>query len=100
MPLERKKIGPKRLLQALFVVAVFLAFELNVFFLKHALWVPPTNALVTLHLVLWFLCGLPAVREYYEFIDGSGGGARKLGTFAWLAIAVSLCCVCVSVGLV
>jgi phosphatidylserine synthase 2 len=28
-------------------VAIMLAFELNVFFLKYALWVPPTNPLNT-----------------------------------------------------
>ena len=68
----KTKTGPKRLLQALFVVAVFLAFELNVFFLKHALWVPPTNALVTLHLLLWFAAGLPAV----TVAPAPGGGQQ------------------------
>ena len=47
-----------------------------------------------------FLCALPGVREYWEFIEGASGEAAayggswstwrfsKLGTFAWLAIAV------------
>lgn len=39
------------------------------FFLKYALWVPPTNPLNTVRLVLWLLVGAPAVREYYEFIE-------------------------------
>jgi len=51
------------------VVAAFLAVEVNVFFLKYALWVPPTNPLNTARLVLWLLVGAPAVREYYEFIE-------------------------------
>lgn len=61
--------GPARCLQALLVVAAFLTVEVNVFFLKYALWVPPTNPLNTARLVLWLLVGAPAVREYYEFIE-------------------------------
>ncbi|KAI8468839.1 MAG: PSS-domain-containing protein [Monoraphidium minutum] len=93
--------SPKRFLQALLPVAVMLTFELNVFFLKFALWVPPTNPLNTYRLLLWFLCALPAAREYWEFIEGRSGEAAaygtgpaaarfsKLGTFAWLAIAMT-----------
>jgi hypothetical protein len=69
--------GPSRCLQALLVVAAFLAVEVNVFFLKYALWVPPTNPLNTARLVLWLLVGAPAVREYYEFIEV--GLIRHLG---------------------
>ena len=45
--------GPKRFLQAMVPVAVMLAFDLNVFFLKYALWLPPTNPLNTYRLLLW-----------------------------------------------
>eukprot|EP00967_Tisochrysis_lutea_P154458 scaffold306780_cov19-Tisochrysis_lutea.AAC.1 len=34
-------------LQTLFIIVVGLAFELNVFFLKYSLWIPPTNPLIT-----------------------------------------------------
>ena len=34
-------------MQTMFVVIMALAFELNVFFLKYALWIPPTNPLNT-----------------------------------------------------
>jgi phosphatidylserine synthase 2 len=64
--------GPARCLQSLLVVCAFLAVEVNVFFLKYALWVPPTNPLNTARLVLWLLVGAPAVREYYEFIEVRG----------------------------
>lgn len=90
--------GPKRCLQSLLVVAAFLTVEVNVFFLKYALWVPPPNPLNVARLVLWLLVGAPAVREYYEFIQGHTGSStvalaggvvfHKLGTFAWIAIAV------------
>jgi hypothetical protein len=42
-----------------------------------------------------FLCALPGAREYWEFIEGRSGTGEapftrvsKLGTFAWLAMAV------------
>jgi phosphatidylserine synthase 2 len=50
-------------------VAACLAVEANVFFLKYALWVPPTNPLNTARLILWLLVAAPAIREYYEFIE-------------------------------
>lgn len=68
--------GPVRCLQALCVVAAFLAVEVNVFFLKYALWVPPTHPLNTARLLLWLLVGAPAVREYYEFIEVRSGRVR------------------------
>jgi phosphatidylserine synthase 2 len=86
--------SPSRFLESSLVVGLILLFDLNVFFLKYALWVPPRNPLNTYRLVLWFLCALPAVREYYEYLQGNTGGGgsgrfRKLGAFAWLAAAVS-----------
>jgi hypothetical protein len=92
--------GPKRCLQSLLVVICFLTVEVNSFFLKYALWIhPPWHTLVWGRLLLWTLVGAPAVREYYEFIEGGtasqaltmAGGVvfHKLGTFAWVAVAVS-----------
>ena len=49
--------GPKRCLQSVLVVGACLAVELNVFFLKYALWVPPSNPLNTGRLLLWLLVG-------------------------------------------
>uniref|UniRef100_A0A383VUJ3 CDP-diacylglycerol--serine O-phosphatidyltransferase n=1 Tax=Tetradesmus obliquus TaxID=3088 RepID=A0A383VUJ3_TETOB len=98
--------SPKRCLQSLLVVACFLTVEVNSFFLKFALWIhPPQHTLVWGRLLLWTLVGAPAVREYYEFIQGEGGTAgyalagasgaagggvvfHKLGTFAWVAAAM------------
>jgi phosphatidylserine synthase 2 len=76
-----------------------LAIDLNGFFLKYALWVPPTDVLITGRLVLWFAVSLPGVREYYDFIRRTSPYDRaanpddarfaKLGVFAWLAIAMT-----------
>ena len=63
--------SPVRLLQCMGLVAVFLLVEVNAFFLKYILWVPPLNPLNTYRLVLFFLMGIPAVREYYIFIENN-----------------------------
>ena len=60
-----------RLLQSLALVAVFLLVEVNAFVLKYVLWVPPLNPLNTYRLCLFFLLGIPAVREYYIFIENN-----------------------------
>jgi hypothetical protein len=64
-------------------VAVMLAFELNVFFLKFALWVPPTNPLNTYRLLLWWARGR----------RGGGGAARAR---AACSVRGGVCvCVCI-----
>ncbi|PRW57106.1 Phosphatidylserine synthase 2 isoform A [Chlorella sorokiniana] len=94
--------SPKRCLQCLFICGVELLFEVNHFFLKALLWVPPTNPLNTYRLTITFLIALPGFKEYYEFIeqDGSSNPFTKLGTFAWLALAIALVetLVCIKFG--
>lgn len=87
--------SPKRFLQSMFVVLLVLGFELNVFFLKYALWIPPTNPLNTARLLLWFLAALPGTREWWLYCEGQASGPRetkmlKLGPFAWLCTAMVL----------
>lgn len=41
--------------------------ELNAFFLKFVLWIPPPHYLNILRLILWFFIGMPAIRESYQF---------------------------------
>lgn len=65
--------------------------QVNAFFLKFILWVPPLNPLNTYRLVLFFALALPAVREWYVFIESDEGDIlNKLGPFAWLGSA-SVC---------
>jgi phosphatidylserine synthase 2 len=47
---------------------MFLAVELNVFYLKSLLWLEPDHPFVIARLVAMFLCGLPAVAEFYQYI--------------------------------
>lgn len=83
--------SPKRLAQSLFPVVIFLLLEVNHFFLKFLLWVPPLNAMNTYRLLILALAGIPGIKEYYEFIDGDSGDIfTKLGPYAWTTIAIAL----------
>lgn len=48
--------------QCLFPPVILLLFEVNHFFLKALLWVPPTNPLNTYRLTIAFLFALPATK--------------------------------------
>lgn len=47
---------------------MFLAAELNVFYLKALLWMEPEHPFVIARLAGMFLCALPAVAELYQYI--------------------------------
>lgn len=51
------------------LLSVFLAAELNPFYLKFLLWMEPDHPFVIARLVGVFLCGLPAVRELYQYMN-------------------------------
>lgn len=60
--------SPKRCLQCLFPIVIILLFEVNHFFLKFELWVPPRNPLNTIRLTILFLMALPAMKVSEVFI--------------------------------
>ena len=83
--------SPLRFLQCAFVVILCLVFELNAFFLKYVLWIPPPHLLNHIRLALWFGIANIATREYYVFITSKEGmHLTKMGANAWLAIAGAL----------
>ncbi|KAF9026491.1 phosphatidylserine synthase 2 [Hymenopellis radicata] len=63
------------------LLAVFLAAELNPFYLKALLWIEPDHPIVILRLAFVFLCALPAVRELR---------AVRMGQHVWLLLATIL----------
>ncbi|KAJ2001793.1 hypothetical protein GGI04_003604 [Coemansia thaxteri] len=71
----------------LFAVLIMLA-ELNVFYLKSLLWVPPEHPLVVVRLSLLFLFALPSVREYYEYYSNTR--CKRMGAHCWLLIVTLL----------
>ncbi|OAX37052.1 PSS-domain-containing protein [Rhizopogon vinicolor AM-OR11-026] len=70
------------------LLAVFLAAELNPFYLKSLLWMEPDHPIVILRLAGVFLCALPAVRELYLYINNPK--ARRMGQHVWLLLATIL----------
>jgi phosphatidylserine synthase 2 len=101
--------SPARAAGCVALVAAVLACELNTFFLKSVLWVPPTHPLVTARIAMLWGLGLPAVAEAYAFLTGGGNGGKedsggvfsKLGASAWLwaAVAAAETLVVVKLGL-
>lgn len=57
--------GPRPLV----CVPQFLLAELNTFYLKFVLWLPPEHYLVLLRLVFFVNVGGVAMREIYDFMD-------------------------------
>ncbi|XP_029412663.1 phosphatidylserine synthase 2 isoform X3 [Nannospalax galili] len=71
------------------IILVFLLAELNTFYLKFVLWLPPEHYLVLLRLVFFVNVGGVAMREIYDFMD-EVKPHRKLGQQAWLVAAITV----------
>uniref|UniRef100_A0A8D1PEQ1 Phosphatidylserine synthase n=1 Tax=Sus scrofa TaxID=9823 RepID=A0A8D1PEQ1_PIG len=67
----------------------FLLAELNTFYLKFVLWMPPEHYLVLLRLVFFVNVGGVAMREIYDFMDDPKPH-KKLGQQAWLVAAITV----------
>jgi len=65
------------------LLSMFLAAELNVFYLKALLWMEPEHPFVIGRLAGMFLCALPAVAELYQYIHTPRKVVR-MGQHAWL----------------
>ncbi|TFK34762.1 phosphatidylserine synthase 2 [Crucibulum laeve] len=68
------------------LLAVFLAAELNPFYLKSLLWMEPDHPIIISRLAGVFLCALPAVRELYQYINDPRRAVR-MGQHVWLLLA-------------
>ncbi|KAG6396604.1 hypothetical protein SASPL_142757 [Salvia splendens] len=82
-------LGPFRFVQVLSLCIVFLTVELNTFFLKFCLWVPPRNPIIVYRLVLWWLIAIPTIREYNSYLQDRKL-VKKVGTFCWLSLAICI----------
>lgn len=69
-----------------FLLAVFLAAELNPFYLKSLLWMEPEHPFIIGRLAGVFVCALPAVRELYLYVSDPRKAVR-MGQHAWLLLA-------------
>ncbi|XP_039846701.1 CDP-diacylglycerol--serine O-phosphatidyltransferase 1-like isoform X2 [Panicum virgatum] len=82
-------LGPWRFIQVLSLCIVFMAVELNTFFLKFCLWIPPRNPLIVYRLVLWWLIAIPTIREYNTYLQDRKP-FKKVGSFCWLSLAICI----------
>jgi len=77
----------KRFLYVLFSIVVMEIMEMNGFFLKYVLWIPPPNPLNSYRLLILWLLSMPALREWYEYVT-TEGSTRRLGKDMWLLLAI------------
>ncbi|XP_073110356.1 CDP-diacylglycerol--serine O-phosphatidyltransferase 1 isoform X3 [Elaeis guineensis] len=82
-------LGPWRFIQVLSLCIVFMTVELNTFFLKFCLWIPPRNPLVVYRLILWWLIAIPTIREYNTYLQDRKP-VKKVGAFCWLSLAICI----------
>ncbi|KAJ3731451.1 phosphatidyl serine synthase-domain-containing protein [Lentinula guzmanii] len=68
------------------LLSVFLAAELNPFYLKTLLWMEPDHPFVISRLAFVFLWALPAVRELSQYISDPRKAVR-MGQHVWLLLA-------------
>ncbi|KAH9558976.1 hypothetical protein CY35_06G035300 [Sphagnum magellanicum] len=92
-------MGPARFVQVLGLAILILIVEVNAFFLKLCLWIPPRNPLNSYRLLIWWLIANPAIREYNSFLQ-TRKPTKKLGAFCWLAVAIAIVetLICVKFG--
>ncbi|URE42833.1 phosphatidylserine synthase, partial [Musa troglodytarum] len=92
-------LGPWRFIQVLCLCVVFMIVELNTFFLKFCLWIPPRNPLIIYRLVLWWLIAIPTIREYNTYLQDRKP-VKKVGAFCWLSLAICIVelLICVKFG--
>ncbi|XP_076450814.1 phosphatidylserine synthase 2-like [Babylonia areolata] len=76
----------KRWMAMLGVIAIFLLAELNTFYLKFVLWIPPEHCLCLGRLVLFLFMGAAAMRETFQYLDDPN--CKKFGRQSWLIAAI------------
>ncbi|KAL0723516.1 hypothetical protein Bca4012_038115 [Brassica carinata] len=81
--------GPWRFIQVLTLCIIFLTVELNTFFLKFSLWIPPRNPVILYRLILWWLIAIPTTREYNSYLQDRKP-VKKVGSFCWLSLGICI----------
>ncbi|KAF9358999.1 hypothetical protein BGX26_000405 [Mortierella sp. AD094] len=68
----------------IFLLTMFLICELNAFYLKTLLWIPPAHWINVSRIFSYFMFGIPGVREAYQFFYDKD--CKRIGPQAWLLI--------------
>ncbi|XP_071809454.1 phosphatidylserine synthase 2-like [Asterias amurensis] len=75
-----------RWLAVLGIISMYLLAELNTFYLKFILWIPPPHMLNWLRLVLYVLVGSCALRETFQYM--SDPDCKQFGQQSWVTSAI------------
>jgi len=78
----------RRLAAVIVLVSAISLIELNAFFLKFVLWIPPPHPINVVRLFLWWGIGLPGVREFYQWVTDKN--CKKFGPMSWLCAALMI----------
>lgn len=78
--------SPQRFLWVGALICWFNVVDLNSFFLKYLLWVPPPHPLNAIRLFIWLFMSIPAIREYYQLVTDET--CWRLGSQGWVALAI------------
>ncbi|KAF9194235.1 hypothetical protein BGZ50_006527 [Haplosporangium sp. Z 11] len=73
----------------IFLLTMFLICELNAFYLKTLLWIPPAHIINVLRIFAYFMFGIPGVREAYQYFHDEYvefRNCKRIGPQAWLLI--------------
>lgn len=76
----------KRWVAMLAVIAIFLLAELNTFYLKFVLWIPPDHYLCLSRLVFFLFIGAAGMRETFQYLDDPN--CKKFGRQSWLTASI------------
>lgn len=76
----------KRFYGVLFFCCICLAVDLNNFFMKTILWVPPEHDLLKFRLLLWCPLALAGAEEYFEYITNPY--SKRVRPHMWLILIV------------
>ncbi|KAF9188716.1 hypothetical protein BGZ50_001161 [Haplosporangium sp. Z 11] len=68
----------------IFILTMFLICELNAFYLKTLLWLPPAHPINIIRIFSYFMFGIPGVREAYQYLHDAN--CKRIGPQAWLLI--------------
>lgn len=75
-----------RWLAVLGIIVIFLLAELNTFYLKFVLWIPPEHYLNLTRLVFFLFLGAASLRETFQYLDDPE--PIKFGRQSWMILAI------------
>ncbi|RXG51919.1 Phosphatidylserine synthase 2, partial [Armadillidium vulgare] len=69
------------------IIAIFLLTELNTFYLKFVLWIPPGHWINLIRLILILPWGAVAIREVFQYLDDPN--CNEFGRQSWIFLSIT-----------